>query len=211
MDEYFKTHPEVEYFDNYTSDDIINPILNGRWCSSTSPLASILYYIDKENPSEFSPGRSSDPQFYNWQKAIESFSSNSSCPFSESDFGGTVISDSISSEILKTDEENYQNQNNTTSLIISNEKPLNFYVTGLNDSYYENDLINLSVYDVNSNINKATFSINGKLNKTVSQKPLNITFTPSEENLTPGNYTLNIEVESPSLETLSRSLTIKIK
>lgn len=215
MAEYFKLHPEIEYFETPPPiDETINPILRGIWCSETSGIHSILYYINKNNPKEFTPGQTNDPQFPLWEGAINLHSGNISCPFTNNELSGfgTEIQNSIDTQNIQ----DAATLHNTSTNNISTENPniptvIDFRMSGVDSStvYSSNTYINPSIVS-NTPILRVEYSINGKYIGAVYSSPYNLGFMPSEYGIGAGNHTLTARVFT-SQGYSDRSITLVIK
>jgi 1A family penicillin-binding protein len=204
MDEYFKLYPTIEYFESASKNNPNdNPILNGVWCGLGSPFYSILYYINKENPLVFNPGQTNDSQFSHWQAAIDAYSHNLSCPF-------TDLSLSENSPFSDIDKENeYLLQTSENNSLEFLDKPISFSVSGLSHtSYSSDDIISISLKDFNKNIEKVEYTLQNQTFSKKAQEPF--VFSPSDFGILKGNYTLYIRAFNQK-NSSERAITISIQ
>lgn len=214
MSEYFKLHPEIEYFESAPPiPEDANPILRGIWCSQTGGIHSILYYINKNNPKEFSPGQTSDPQFPLWEGAIQLHSANTPCPFSDNElsgFGGDIISN-VDAQNMQDSKNLYPSSTQATPDYTNTPTVVDFRMSGVDSTvvYNRNTYINPSIVS-SSQITKVEYSINGKYIGAVYSSPYSLGFMPSEYGISSGNHTLTARVFTP-MGYSDRSVTLVIE
>ena len=200
MDKYFALHPTFESFESApTSENSPNPILRGVWCSASSPIHSILYFLDKNNPLEYSPGRTGDEQWRMWEGSIQIHGQKYSCPFGN-ELGGDLGSVDIGlGGDLATSTDTGSVQENLQEISI----PLS--ITGVPSSKVSPlSPINISVFS-NSNLTKVEYTLNGKNISSSGVSPFNVIFTAESLGINTGTYTLTIKAytqEGYSIKTL---------
>jgi 1A family penicillin-binding protein len=204
MDKYFELYPTVESFGPAPSSaDNPNPILRGIWCSAGTGIHSILYFLDKNNPREYSPGRTSDPQWRMWEGAIQIHGSNYGCPFADGELTGDIQDTNV------VDTTTNEPGTGTPSQPLS-EISIPFSVYGVPGGPISPDeLVSLST-NSSEQITKVEYSLGGNSLGGVESAPFAINFTPSQVGATSGNTTLRVKVYTVNGYSI-RLITITIK
>ncbi len=186
MDKYFALNPTVEFFgDAPSSADSSNPVLRGIWCSAGTGIHSILYFLDKNNPREYSPGRTGDSQWRMWEGAMQIHGSSYGCPFAEGDLGGNIEDTNIFDTSLPGEGGETQN------LV---EEFIPFSVTGIPGGAAPlEELVSLSTYS-SAAINRVEYSLGGAALGGSASAPFTLNFTPSQAGVAPGMTNLVIKV-----------------
>ena len=196
MEKYFALHPAVESFEEAPgSGDNPNPVLRGIWCSPNSGIHSILYFINKNNPREYTPGQTGDSQWRMWEGAIANHGSSFGCPFG-GELGDVPTADPITP--------NDGALNNT-----NNEINIPFSVSGIpNGPVGASELISAQVSSTEP-LTNVEYSINGKSLGSSATAPYSVSFSPSSIGLSSGPHTVVIQVYS-SLGFSSRAATLTV-
>ncbi len=145
------------------------PIENNKKETSITNVHTILYWIDKSNPLNSTPSKSTtDAQYTNWEYGVQKWWVNNSKNYK-------IVSASDAPSI---------------SSLISIPKP-EFTITGLLDNpYYNDSAINFKINSLNQTpIRKIDIFINNTYLKTLKSEPFNVSFIPKE---TSGIKTNNI-------------------
>ncbi|MEN9852431.1 MAG: hypothetical protein RI996_374 [Candidatus Parcubacteria bacterium] len=203
MDTYFSLYPTVESFGEAPSSaDNPNPILRGIWCSAGTGIHSILYFLDKNNPREYTPGRTNDSQWRMWEGAMQIHGSAYGCPFGNSELGGDISDTSIINPISNPTE-TPQTQNTLSEIYIP------FSVSGVpSGTISANELLTLTV-NSSEKITRVEYSLAGKSLGGVESAPYNISFTPNQVGVS-SNTTLFIKVFTTAGYS-SRAVTLTIQ
>lgn len=215
MQEYFAQHQEVETFETPPAiDETINPLLRGIWCSQGSDIHTILYYLNKNNPTEYTPGNTSDPQFKNWEGAINLHKDLLVCPFGQSELSNvSSVAAQNSIDQQNQIEKNALDNTNTNTQTYNPNSPanINFRMSGLRSSYeYGIDsIIEISIISP-ENILRVEYSIDGTYITTSRISPYIAQITPSEAGVDLGNHTLTARVYT-NRGYADKSVTIHIK
>jgi 1A family penicillin-binding protein len=188
MDKYFAMNPTVEYFEDAPSSaDSPNPILRGIWCSAGTGIHSILYFLDKNNPREYSPGRTSDAQWRMWEGAMQIHGGSYGCPFGDGELGGNIEDTNIVDTPLPG-----TGGGEPTAV----EEFIPFSVTGIPGGVATSEgLISLSTYS-SVPITRVEYSLGGVALGGSASAPFTLNFTPSQAGAQPGMTNLIIKVFS---------------
>jgi hypothetical protein len=190
MDQYFLLHPTVESFEPAPgSADNPNPILRGVWCSPSSGVHSILYYINKNSPREYAPGQTNDSQWRMWEGALRAVSSYS-CPFSD-ELGNVPGAPGIDIGVSTSTD---PGTGSSTEPFV--EALISFSVSGVPvGTVSASSPITLST-NSSGNLSTVEYSVGGTVFGAPSSPPFSATFIPAELGLSGGQYIISVKVYS---------------
>lgn len=165
---------ETFFTDSLTYDTMTGlPASNNKKEVSITNVHSILYWIDKDNPLNPIPSKSTeDSQYPNWEYGVQKWWANNYMNYKNVSTGDIRINNPIYDNLSKPE----------------------FVINGLSsDSYNNNDKVTFSVTSLRQiSVKKVDIYINNTFLKTLKVLPSNVSFIPKDIPDIGGNNTIKI-------------------